>query len=72
MKLFFVFLFSTFLFIGCQQQNVDWSSYGNDLTNQRFSRLDQINTTNVDQLKLAWQYRTGIRQRWHHVYLTTL
>ena len=61
MKLFFIFFFFAFLFIGCQQQNADWSSYGNDLTNQRFSRLDQINSTNVDQLKLAWQYRTGIR-----------
>jgi len=47
--------------VGCQQPNSGWSSYGQDHTNQRYSRLDQINNKNVQGLKLAWQYQTGIK-----------
>src|SRR5210317_1559997 len=51
-----------FLFItSCSNQHQDWLSYGNDLFNQRFSELDQINTTNIDQLDLAWQIQTGTK-----------
>src|SRR5512133_1830733 len=32
----------------------DWSSHGGDLFNQRYSALDQINKTNVKDLKGAW------------------
>ncbi|MFT5134823.1 MAG: glucose dehydrogenase [Gammaproteobacteria bacterium] len=38
---------------------VDWPLYGRTYDNQRFSPLDQINTNNVQQLKLAWRYKTG-------------
>ena len=31
-----------------------------DYANQRFSRLAEINTGNVNQLKLAWSFSTGI------------
>jgi glucose dehydrogenase len=55
---FFIFLF--FLY-ACTPNNKDWSSYGNDLFNQRFSDLDQINTKNIDQLDLAWQIQTGTK-----------
>ncbi len=34
----------------------NWLSYGLGYSNQRFSRLDQINTGNVDQLGLVWSY----------------
>ena len=46
---------------GCQysEQTVDWPLYGRDYSNQRFSPLEQINTRNVRDLKLAWTYRTG-------------
>ena len=34
----------------------DWPSYGLDYGEQRFSRLDQINSTTVKDLGLAWSY----------------
>jgi quinohemoprotein ethanol dehydrogenase len=37
----------------------DWITYGGSLFNQRFSTLNQINTSNVDQLKGAWMTRLG-------------
>ena len=37
----------------------NWSLYGNEYNNQRFSHLAQINRQNVKQLKLAWKYQTG-------------
>src|SRR6201987_3333727 len=35
----------------------DWVTNGGNLTNQRYSTLKQINTTNVKQLKGAWMTR---------------
>src|SRR5215217_5814717 len=32
----------------------DWPSYGRDITNYRFSPLDQFNTDNVGELTLVW------------------
>ena len=49
------------LMASCSNQNQDWLSYGNDLFNQRFSDLDQINTANIEQLDLAWQIQTGTK-----------
>lgn len=37
----------------------DWPAYGGTAFGQRYSTLDQITTGNVDQLKVAWTYRTG-------------
>jgi alcohol dehydrogenase (cytochrome c) len=37
----------------------DWLTYGGSIYNQRFSTLDQINTTNVKGLKGAWMTRLG-------------
>jgi quinoprotein glucose dehydrogenase len=34
----------------------DWPSYGRDKGAQRYAPLRQINSKNVSQLKLAWQY----------------
>lgn len=51
---------------GCQNQQagdhntLDWASYGNDLTSQRFSQASQINTDNVKNLDLAWQHNSGV------------
>ncbi len=42
--------------------SVDWSKYGNNYSNHRFSNLKQITTDNVDQLELAWSYKTGIKK----------
>jgi PQQ-dependent dehydrogenase (methanol/ethanol family) len=40
------------------QTDNEWWSYGRDFTNQRYSPLAQINTTNVAQLELAWRHDT--------------
>ena len=40
--------------------NTDWPSFGGDYTNQRLSPLVQINQQNVQDLHLAWQYKSGI------------
>ena len=37
----------------------DWAHYGNTVGGSRFAALDQINRSNVDQLKVAWSYHTG-------------
>ena len=37
----------------------DWSVTGGDPGNTRYSRLDQINRTNVSRLRVAWVYHTG-------------
>ncbi|WP_372365338.1 pyrroloquinoline quinone-dependent dehydrogenase [Candidatus Uabimicrobium sp. HlEnr_7] len=36
-----------------------WHAYGKDGRGVRYSSLEQINTKNVSQLKIAWKYRTG-------------
>lgn len=36
-----------------------WHAYGRSNLGQRYSPLNQINTDNVGDLELAWQYRTG-------------
>jgi quinohemoprotein ethanol dehydrogenase len=36
----------------------EWLSNGRTYSEQRFSPLDQINTTNVGKLGVAWEYRT--------------
>ena len=62
-----VFIFNLLLVSACtpegditlEHQSEDWPLYGRDHSNQRYSSLDQINTENVAQLKLAWRYQTG-------------
>jgi alcohol dehydrogenase (cytochrome c) len=38
----------------------DWLMYGHDYTNDRYSALDQVDTTNVAQLAPRWIYQTSI------------
>src|SRR5579875_500721 len=38
----------------------EWLMYGHDYTNDRYSALDQINTSNVSQLVPRWIFQTGI------------
>ncbi len=65
--------FAAFLFvIGCSSsqeggeeasaegKNVNWTMYGNDYTNQRYSELDQINDQNVGQLTKAWDFDLNV------------
>jgi alcohol dehydrogenase (cytochrome c) len=37
----------------------EWMTYGGNYFNQRYSSLNQINTSNVGQLKGAWTFNTG-------------
>src|SRR5580704_12294383 len=41
-------------------QTLNWPYYGNDLSNSRYANIDQINPSNVSQLKPAWIFHTGI------------
>src|SRR6202453_2714953 len=41
-------------------QELDWPYYGNDVYNSRFQDIDQINPSNVSQLKTAWIFHTGV------------
>ena len=49
--------------IGCQQEKrkayKDWTIYRGDEGSNAYSQLNQIDTGNVKQLKVAWTYRTG-------------
>jgi PQQ-dependent dehydrogenase (methanol/ethanol family) len=38
----------------------DWPIPAGDHANQRYSALDQINSTNVGQLRQAWSFSTGV------------
>src|SRR3546814_17336337 len=40
----------------------EWPAWGGTNAGQRFSTLGQITPANVGDLKLAWTYRTGVRQ----------
>ena len=38
----------------------NWASQSGDYSATRYSTLDQINTSNVGQLKVAWTFSTGV------------
>ena len=40
-------------------ENTVWPTYGNDPGGSRYSAAAQINRTNVNDVKVAWTYRTG-------------
>jgi alcohol dehydrogenase (cytochrome c) len=42
--------------LNVQPVSANWLSYNGDYTGQRFSNLDQINQTNVSQLRAAWVF----------------
>jgi quinohemoprotein ethanol dehydrogenase len=41
-------------------QTVNWANNGNDQGNMRFQDIDQITPANVNQLKPAWTFNTGV------------
>jgi alcohol dehydrogenase (cytochrome c) len=43
--------------LGDEASGADWLSYSGGYKSQRFSQLSQINTANVDQLKVMWAYQ---------------
>ena len=38
----------------------NWLIYGGSYASQRYSALDQIKTSNVNQLKVSWAFQTGV------------
>ena len=67
MKKFCVLLLSA-LVASCEVQNhdasadragADWPAYHGNPHNTHYSTLDQINTGNVDKLKVAWRFDSG-------------
>jgi membrane-bound PQQ-dependent dehydrogenase (glucose/quinate/shikimate family) len=38
----------------------DWQHWGGTAAGTRYVPFDQINTSNVDKLQIAWTYRTGV------------
>jgi quinoprotein glucose dehydrogenase len=50
------------LSIACQDKrtdNVNWPVYRGSAESTAYAALDQINTTNVNRLEVAWKYNTG-------------
>ena len=47
----------------CRPGKTQWAYYGGDPGGQQYSPLTQINTDNVQDLTIAWQYRTGELER---------
>ncbi|GAN77030.1 pyrroloquinoline quinone-dependent dehydrogenase [Acidisphaera rubrifaciens] len=45
---------------GARAGDGDWASYGHDQSNTRFSPLDQISTSNVKDLRVAWAFPLGV------------
>lgn len=45
----------------CSGQNSDWAVYNGGLDGDHYSRLTQINRDNVNQLRVAWTYDTGLK-----------
>jgi quinoprotein glucose dehydrogenase len=66
-RLFFLLLFTlapsglstTLLAQNSSAPQKDWPVYGGTPENNHYSTLDQINRSNVKQLKLAWSFDTG-------------
>jgi quinoprotein glucose dehydrogenase len=58
------FLFAVFLplapsVLAQQSESAqEWSTYGGDLANARYSPLDQINAGNFSRLRVAWRFKT--------------
>jgi glucose dehydrogenase len=47
--------------LGASSDQGNWITYGRDYSNQRFSALAQIDTTNVHMLVPRWVYRSGVK-----------
>lgn len=45
-----------------EQDDGQWMRATKDYANTRYSSLDQVNTRNVSQLKLAWTFSTGVEK----------
>jgi quinoprotein glucose dehydrogenase len=65
-KLFLAFIFLSFICLfSCKSEkeettasNQNWAEYLGGPDRNHYSKLEQINASNVKQLKLAWEYHT--------------
>ena len=48
--------------IAANAQDVEWPHYAGDAGGTHYSKLSQIDRTNVSKLQVAWTYRTGALQ----------
>jgi len=48
------------------QTSADWPTFGGEAGGGQYSAIDQINASNVEQLEVAWTYRSG-DMAWHEV-----
>ena len=57
----FLFVASALVLVSCHTKNKtdkDWKVYGGSKAGGHYSSLTQIDTTNVSQLLVAWEYHT--------------
>jgi glucose dehydrogenase len=54
-----VIVFCCLFILARASAQTDWPMFGHDPGGMRYSPLKQINTTNVQQLRLAWQFDTA-------------
>ncbi len=44
---------------GCHSHQTEWNVYGGSKSANHYSSLQQVDTSNVSQLQVAWEYHTG-------------
>ena len=59
MKFALWFAAAWLLAVPAYAEQAGWPLYGGDAAGNRYSSLDQITPENVDELEVAWVYRTG-------------
>ena len=47
--------------VSAQSDTANWPSQNLNIENSRYSTLDQIDTSNVDQLTMLWSFEPGLR-----------
>jgi glucose dehydrogenase len=78
-KLFFSLVIITIALNSCQQPSKEytsWPQYKGSNENIHYSSLTQLDTNNVKQLQVAWEYHTGDTMqphyhRWNNVWRIT-
>lgn len=50
--------------LNASQEPQNWLTYNGGYSSQRFSQLDQINSSNVDQLELKWMLQNQVFGAW--------
>src|SRR5690606_34980371 len=64
MRLYITLFFSMLAFAGCQApqpfSEADWAYPGGTAGQTKYSSLDQIDTSNVAELEVAWVFHSGV------------